>query len=210
MSDIKWYFSESPVEYGRAMEAMEDSVEKIINNKNPETIWVLEHKDVYTAGTSAKEEELLEKHNFPVYRTGRGGKFTYHGPGQKIIYPFLNLNSPERVRDIRLYVATLENWVIDILSHFGLEPFTIEDKIGIWLNTKGGYKKIAAIGIRVRKWVTYHGISINHNLDLNKFAGIVPCGISEYGVTSLSQEDVSVSDEELNNLIRTKFYNHFN
>jgi lipoyl(octanoyl) transferase len=210
MTEVKWHFSEELIEYGKAMTEMEQLVSEIIHGNSTETIWVLEHQDVYTAGTSAKQHELLEASKFPVYQTGRGGKFTYHGPGQKIIYPFLNLNLDGRKRDVRLYVATLENWVMDILSHFGLKPFTIDDKIGIWLDTEHGYKKIAAIGIRVKKWVTFHGISINHDPDLKNFEGIVPCGISEYGVTSLKQQGINISKSELNRVIQQKFYNHFN
>lgn len=175
---------------------MEAKVADIIEGKSPEEIWLLEHKPVYTAGTSAVESDLIES-NFPVHKVGRGGKYTYHGPGQRIVYLMLDLKKHYSPPDLKKFVCDLEQWVIDSLKEVGVESFRRAGRVGIWcFDKQGNEAKIAAIGIRVRKWVSFHGISININPDLSHFSGIIPCGIPEFGVTSLQQLGVKIGMEE--------------
>ena len=174
-----------------------------------EMVWLLEHPPLYTSGTSAKPSDLIEQ-RFPVYETGRGGEFTYHGPGQRIGYVMLDLKKRERM-DVRAYVKSLEQWIIATLAEFGVAAFTREGRIGVWVDKpKGGEAKIAALGIRVRKWVTFHGISINVNPDLSHYAGIVPCGIREYGVTSLKALGIDASMEEVDTALKQTSKNILN
>ena len=184
----EWRVSDAPVDYEAALAAMDARVEAIAAGQAAELVWLLEHPPLYTAGTSAKAEELIEA-RFPVHHVGRGGQFTYHGPGQRVVYAMLDLN--RRKPDVRAYVAMLEEWIIRTLASFNVRGERREDRIGVWVRRpdKGdGFEdKIAAIGIRVRRWISLHGIAINVEPDLTHFAGIVPCGVSErrYGVTSL-------------------------
>ncbi len=175
------------VPYEQAIVFMEEYVKDVIDGSKDELLWLLEHPSIYTAGTSAKPHDLLNKDAFPVYYSGRGGQFTYHGPGQRVAYVILNLKKRKQ-EDIRQYVYNLEQWVINTLERFSIKGERRSGRIGIWVNGKNGEAKIAAIGVRVTKWVTYHGIAINLNPDLSHFAGIVPCGVSEYGVTSIVEE----------------------
>ena len=200
---IEWKTSKDPINYLDAIKFMEERIEKIHNNQAEEMIWFLEHPAIYTGGSSASSDELINNDNFPVYETGRGGKYTYHGPGQRVVYLMLNLKN--RNPDIRQYVANLENWIIASLAEIGLHAERKMGRIGIWTLDKNGLeKKIAAIGIRVRKWVTYHGIAINVAPNLSHYQGIIPCGISEFGVTSLQELGYDNSYKELDNILKRK------
>jgi lipoyl(octanoyl) transferase len=188
LADIEWKISTEPVDYLEAIEFMEKRVEDIITGNAPEMVWLLEHPSIYTAGTSAKKKALLDPDRFPVYETGRGGEYTYHGPGQQIAYVMLNLKKRMDKPDLRKYVKDLEQWIINTLQQFDIKGERRENRIGIWVqNEDGSEDKIAALGVRVRKWVTYHGISINVTPDLSHFTGIIPCGISQHGITSIEK-----------------------
>jgi len=192
---VDWITEKSQISYEQAVSDMESHVAAIRDGTARERIWLLEHPPIYTGGTSAKSEDLVEPDRFPVYQTGRGGEYTYHGPGQRIAYVMLDLN--RHGRDVRQFVFNLEQWIIETLAHFDVEGERREGRIGIWVDQGGGRdEKIAALGIRLRKWVSFHGISINVNPDLEHFSGIVPCGIKGHGVTSLAGlgKDVSLSD----------------
>ncbi len=201
-----WARSEGPVHYAEAVAKMEARV-AAIRAGAPELVWLLTHPPLYTAGTSAKETDLLAPQRFPVYRTGRGGQFTYHGPGQRIAYAMLDLN--RRQPDLRLLIRTLEEWVIRTLAAFGARAQRSEDRIGVWVPRPdkgvGREDKIAAIGVRVRHWVTFHGIALNVNPNLEHYAGIVPCGISDQGVTSLADLGVDASMDEVDDVLRREF-----
>jgi len=205
---IEYKTSDHPVGYPEAIEFMEDRIEKIYQQKAQEMLWFLEHPAIYTAGSSASDNELINQNNFPVYQAGRGGKYTYHGPGQRIVYLMLNLKM--RNPDIRKYVENLESWIIGSLAEIGIKSERKAGRIGIWTNDLSGKEtKIAAIGIRVRKWVTYHGIAINVKPDLDDFKGIIPCGIKEFGVTSLRELGCDISYQELDSILKRKFYEFF-
>lgn len=184
-NSVEWRESlRTSVPYPEAIEFMERRVAAIRSRTEPECVWLLEHPPLYTAGTSARPEDLLEPDRFPVYPTGRGGQYTYHGPGQIVGYVMMDL--AHRGSDIRRFVRDLEEWVITALGEFGVQGERRDGRVGIWVNRGGGREdKIAAIGVRVRKWVSYHGIALNVEPQLDHYAGIVPCGISEHGVTSL-------------------------
>jgi lipoyl(octanoyl) transferase len=182
---IEWLVEPGLTSYDRAVEAMEARVESIRQGSAPEGVWLLEHPPLYTAGTSAKAGDLLDA-RFPVFQSGRGGQFTYHGPGQRVAYVMLDLR---RRRDVRRYVEDLENWLILALARFDIRGERRPGRVGIWFrHGDGSEDKIAAIGVRLRHWVSYHGISLNVDPELNHFGGIVPCGISDprFGVTSLA------------------------
>lgn len=183
--DIELRLSESPVPYRSALDEMTIRNAAIAAGEARELVWLLEHPPVYTAGTSAASAELLDP-RFEVVEAGRGGRYTYHGPGQRVCYVLLDLK--KRARDARGFVHALEGWVIDTLRDFGVESFRSEGRIGIWTTDVDGHEaKIGAIGVRIRKWVTMHGFAVNIRPDLSHFAGIVPCGIEEFGVTSLAR-----------------------
>ncbi len=193
--------SKEPLDYAEALQHMEERVEKIISGEETGEIWLLEHKPVYTAGTSAKVEELIDDNGFPIFNVGRGGKYTYHGPGQRICYLMLDLKKHYPQPDLRKFVSDIEQSVIDTLEEIGVESFKREGRIGIWcFDKQNKEKKIAAIGIRVRKWVSFHGLSVNINPNLEHFKGIVPCGISEYGVTSLKELGINISPFEFDEI----------
>ncbi len=204
----EWRVSDAPVGYEAALAAMDQRVEAIAAGQAAELIWLLEHPPLYTAGTSARPEELIEA-RFPVHHVGRGGQYTYHGPGQRVVYAMLDLN--RRTPDVRAFVATLEEWIIRSLAAFNVRGERRDDRIGVWVRRpeKGdGFEdKIAAIGIRVRRWVSLHGIAINVEPDLTHFAGIVPCGVSEqrYGVTSLHDLGLTATMEDLDAALRREF-----
>jgi len=182
---IEWRVSDNQIPYPEALAEMEKRHSAILAGEKPDLIWFLEHPPLYTAGTSSVPTELLSG-AFPVYETGRGGRHTYHGPGQRVGYLMLDLK--KRNKDIRAFVQALENWVIAALAEFDVEARPEEGRIGIWCDTPEGQEaKIGAIGIRIRKWITMHGFSVNIDPDLSHFDGIIPCGISEYPVTSLKQ-----------------------
>jgi lipoyl(octanoyl) transferase len=200
--------TKSPVEYRQATQFMEHRVAEIHAGKADEMIWFLEHQAIYTGGSSANKSELINTENFPVYETGRGGKYTYHGPGQRVVYLMLDLK--KRGQDIKKYVASLENWIIASLKEIGITCETKEGKIGIWTkSTNNKDVKIAAIGIRVRKWIAYHGIAINIHPNLEHYQGIIPCGISEFGVTSLEELGYNLSMQELDIILKEKFNDFF-
>ena len=183
-SPIEWRVSDQLVPYEEALAFMEERVAAIRAGTAPECVWLLEHPPLYTAGTSAKPEDLLWHDRFPVYQTGRGGQFTYHGPGQRVAYVMLDLK--KRGGDVRGYVHDLEEWLIRTLARFTVQGERRDGRVGIWVaRGMGREDKVAAIGVRVRQWVTFHGISLNVDPDLSHFQGIVPCGISQHGVTSL-------------------------
>jgi lipoyl(octanoyl) transferase len=194
LSDIEWRVSPGLTPYEEAVAEMEARAEAVAAGRAPELIWLLEHPPVYTAGTSASGADVIDP-RFPVVRTGRGGKHTYHGPGQRIGYLVLNLN--ERGRDVRCYVHALEAWVIAALARSGVQAFAAPGRVGIWTLDGGREAKIGAIGVRVKRWVTLHGFSVNVAPDLSHFDGIVPCGISEYGVTSLAALGVAADPATL-------------
>ncbi|RTK92504.1 MAG: lipoyl(octanoyl) transferase LipB [Rickettsiales bacterium] len=200
-----WITLPELTDYNQAIEIMNQYVEDIIIGTGPETILLLEHDDVYTAGSSSLESELLNNNNIPVIYTGRGGKFTYHGQGQRVIYPILDLKNANRVKDIKLYVRNLENWIINTLALINIKAYTIKGMVGIWVGDSKGPAKIAAIGVRVKKWVTYHGIAINISTDLNKFNGIIPCGINNFSVTSLEKLGINISFDEFDKLLKQEF-----
>ena len=191
---IEWRLESAPVPYRAALDAMTERNAAIAAGTADELVWLLEHPPVYTAGTSAVAGELLDP-RFDVVATGRGGRYTYHGPGQRVGYVLLDLS--RRARDVRKFVHSLEGWVIATLADFGVESWSVPDRVGIWTrDTDGSEAKIGAIGVRVRRWVTMHGFSVNLAPDLSHFSGIVPCGIAEYGVTSLEKLGIVVAPEE--------------
>ena len=197
MLDIEWTFSANPIEYDDAIAVMEGTVADIREGTSPEQIWLLEHPPLYTAGTSAKTDDLLSD-KLPVHETGRGGQYTYHGPGQRVGYVMLDLKKSQKTPDIKDYVCKLEQWIIDTLGEFDITGERREGRVGIWVvKPNGSEAKIAAIGVRVRHWVTYHGFSININPDLSHFDGIVPCGINEHGVTSFEDLGIEITIKEL-------------
>jgi len=204
----EWQDFPYPADYLGLARAMEERVERIALGQAGEAVWTAEFPPIYTAGTSASDADLLDA-RFPVYKTGRGGKLTYHGPGQRVCYAMLDLNARGR-RDVRGYVRDLEEWIIRALADMGVKGERREDRVGIWTqDAKGQEAKIAAIGVRLRKWVAYHGIAVNVSPDLSDFNGIVPCGISEYGVTSLQALGVGASMAEMDAALARRFLEVF-
>lgn len=204
-STPEWKVSQELVDYPTALAAMESRVEGIIAQKAGEMVWLLEHPPLYTAGTSARSADLLDKARFPVYATGRGGQFTYHGPGQRVAYVMFDLKRRNRM-DVRAYVRSLEQWIIATLRHFGLKGQVKEGRIGVWVEDPNGQEaKIAALGIRIRKWVTYHGIALNVQPDLTHYDGIVPCGIRDYGVTSLAALGIKTNMSDVDAVLKRTF-----
>ncbi len=205
---VDWQISDRPVAYAQALAAMDARVAAIAAGQAPEQVWLLEHPPLYTAGTSADMADLVDA-RFPVFETGRGGQLTYHGPGQRVAYVMLDLK--RRGPDLRRYVASLEEWIIRTLAAFNVRGERREDRIGVWVRRpdKGdGFEdKIAAIGIRVKQWVTLHGMALNVEPDLSHFTGIVPCGVSEqrYGVTSLVDLGIPVSMPEVDMVLQREF-----
>jgi lipoyl(octanoyl) transferase len=201
---VEWRVAEAPVSYPEAVAAMERRVADIAAGKAAELVWLVEHPPLYTGGTSARDGDLLTPDRFPVYPTGRGGQYTYHGPGQRIAYAMLDLN--RRTQDLRLYVATIEEWMIRTLAAFAVKGERRQDRIGIWVDRGTGHEdKIAAIGIRIRRWVTFHGVALNVSPELEHYSGIVPCGIHGYGVTSLADLGLKASMAEVDAMLRREF-----
>jgi lipoyl(octanoyl) transferase len=205
---VEWRLADGVVPYETALATMDERVAAIAAGEAPELVWLLEHPPLYTAGTSAKPAELVEA-RFPVHWTGRGGQFTYHGPGQRVAYVMIDLK--RRGPDLRRYVATLEEWIIRTLARFDVVGERREDRIGVWVRRPdkgaGHEDKIAAIGVRVKRWVTLHGIALNVAPELSHFAGIVPCGVSDqrYGVTSLADLGVPASMADVDRALRQEF-----
>jgi lipoyl(octanoyl) transferase len=209
-AQIEWQTQPGFLPYPEAVTAMEARVADIQNGAADELVWLVEHPPLYTSGTSARIEDLLEPERFPVFETGRGGQYTYHGPGQRVAYAMLDLR--ERGQDLRAYVRGLEAWVIDALAQFGVKGEQRDGRVGIWVaHADGREDKIAAIGVRVRSWITYHGISINVAPDLDHFSGIVPCGIGEtgLGVTSLKALGVEANLEDVDHVLKRSFVTIF-
>ena len=205
MKKLDAIYSKDLVNYEDALSFMKKRVEGIIKNDENEAIWFLEHPHLYTAGRSFEKNELLNK-NLPVYYTDRGGKFTYHGPGQRIVYLMLNLkNVFSGHPDVRLFIKLLEKWVIDTLAEFNVMGSTKNNMIGIWVRYKNQERKIAAIGIKVRKWITFHGVAININPNLNYYNNIIPCGIMDYGVTSLHKINKAINIKGFDLVLMDKF-----
>jgi lipoyl(octanoyl) transferase len=206
-SPVMWETTPGLTPYPEAMARMDAHAEAIVQGLEPERVWLLEHPPLYTAGTSARDGDLVEPNRFPVFKTGRGGQYTYHGPGQRVAYVMLDLK--RRGADVRAYVAGLERWVIATLAELGIEGERREDRVGVWVRRGGREDKIAAIGIRVRRWVSFHGISINVAPDLSHFTGIIPCGIREHGVTSLKDLGVQASMAKVDAALARQFANIF-
>ena len=200
--------SQKPVAYKKAIDFLEQRVEKVHANLEDELIWILEHDSVYTKGISASDKDLLLPNLFPVIATNRGGKFTYHGPGQKIVYFVINLN--KREKEIKKFVRHVEEWIISILKDFNISSFADPKNIGIWINNNSEENKIAAIGIKVKKWIAYHGFSLNINVNKTDYRGIVPCGISNKGIINISDLRTIPNNEIINNSIKKNFYKLFN
>ena len=194
-----------PIDYLQSIKVLEKRVHDVFLGKKDELLWILEHNSVYTAGTSSKNIDLLDK-NLKVIKTNRGGKHTYHGPGQKVVYFVLNLN--KREKDIRKLVNKIENCIMDVLNEYNIESYPDRNNIGIWVNDKNKSKKIAAIGIRVKKWVAYHGFALNISNDLSKYNGIIPCGIKDRGITNFKKLGVN-NNKNLEKIIINKFLNTF-
>ncbi|MCA3699913.1 MAG: lipoyl(octanoyl) transferase LipB [Brevundimonas sp.] len=204
---VEWVVASGRVAYVDAVAEMEGRVAAIAAGDAAERVWLIEHPPLYTAGVSARDDDLLVPDRFPVHRTGRGGQFTYHGPGQRVAYVMLDLN--QRGRDVRGFVRGLEDWIVGALAEFGVEAGVRDGRVGVWVERKGpGWSredKIAAIGVKVRKWVSFHGISLNVEPELDHFGGIVPCGIAEHGVTSLVDLGVPVTMDEADAALKASF-----
>lgn len=209
---MEWAVEDRLVPYEEAAAAMEERAAAVADGRAPERVWLLEHPPLYTAGTSARDEDLVDPGRFPVHRTGRGGQFTYHGPGQRVAYVMLDLS--RREPDLRRYVAALEAWIIGTLDRFNVRGERREDRVGVWVRRPDrppgpdgspAEDKIAAIGIRVRRWATFHGISLNVEPDLSHFDGIVPCGVRLHGVTSLVDLGIPVTMPEVDGALRAAF-----
>ncbi len=201
---VSWITQNELVDYETAVSEMERRVAGIREGAEDEAVWLLEHPPLYTAGTSAKAEDLLNP-RFPVFQTGRGGQYTYHGPGQRVAYVMLDLKKRQAEPDIKKYVWQLEEWIIRTLAEIGIKGERREGRVGIWVVQGYTENKIAAVGVRVRHWVTYHGVSINVAPDLSHFSGIIPCGIQEFGVTKVQDICPDVSLEDIDSFLRSKF-----
>ena len=213
---VEWLISQEQIPYSQAVAFMENRVKEIQDGVSGELVWLLEHPPVYTIGTSGKEDDVLDAHDIEVIKTGRGGKITYHGPGQRVVYLMLDLN--RQGRDIRDFVCRVEKWIITTLSSLGVKGEIRDGRVGVWVDvTKqdGNIReeKIAAIGLRIRRWVSFHGVAINVSPNLDHFGGIIPCGIDpkEYGVTSLEKlgvtSDMSILDDALKKSFNDWFAN---
>ena len=209
---VEWRISEGLTPYEEALAWMEARVDAIIAGEAGECVWLLEHPPLYTAGTSARAGDLIDPDRFPVFEARRGGEYTYHGPGQRVAYVMLDLN--RRGRDVRRFVAALEDWVIATLGEFQVRGGRRSGRVGVWVERPGkplrpdggiAEDKIAAIGVRLRRWVSFHGVSINVDPDLSHYAGIVPCGIAEHGVTSLVDLGLPVGMADIDIALRRQF-----
>ncbi len=204
---VLWQIAEDYVSYPQAIEDMDAYAHDIAQGEKPERVWLLEHPPLYTLGTSADKNDVLPQAQFPTFETGRGGQVTYHGPGQRVAYVQLNLK--KRTPDIKKYIFDLEEWLIRTLATLGVIGERRPNRIGIWVDTPNGEKKIAAIGVRLKKWVTLHGVALNVNPDLRHFEDIVPCGIQDYGVTSLNELDIDASMSDVDQALQQAFIDAF-
>jgi len=208
LDDIEWRVSDGPVLYEEAFAFMADRAAAIRDSGARECIWLLEHPPLFTAGTSADPAELFNPLDFPVYEAGRGGRYTYHGPGQRVGYVMLDLE--KRGKDIRRFVHQLEGWMIDTLAELGVQAHRAPGRIGIWTGEGAGEAKIGALGVRVKRWVTLHGFALNVAPDLGHFGGIVPCGISDFGVTSLAAQGKQIGLERVDAALKRSFPSFLN
>jgi lipoyl(octanoyl) transferase len=206
--DIEWRVSDAPVPYEEALAFMEQRAAAIREDKAGECIWLLEHPPLFTAGTSADSAELFNPMGFPVHVAGRGGRYTYHGPGQRVGYVMLDLE--KRGKDIRRFVHSLEQWMIDSLAEIGISAHRADGRIGIWVGEGAGEAKIGALGVRVKRWVTLHGFAINVSPDLSHFGGIVPCGIAEFGVTSIAALGKQIPLTSIDHALKRSFPSFLN
>jgi lipoyl(octanoyl) transferase len=209
---VEWRVEPGLVDYDDAVAFMEQRATDIRDRAAPELVWLVEHRPLYTAGTSAQAQDLIEPDRLPVYKTGRGGEYTYHGPGQRVAYVMLDLK--RRREDVRAFVAALEDWIIGALAAFNVKGERREDRVGVWVarpekpllaDGRPAEDKIAAIGIRLRRWVSFHGIALNVDPDLSHFAGIVPCGVNGHGVTSLVDLGLPVTIDDADGALRAAF-----
>jgi len=207
IGSVEWRVHDGLIQYPEAVAFMEKRAADIADGHADELVWLVEHPPIYTAGTSAIDSDLLDA-RFPVFRTGRGGQFTYHGPGQRVGYVMLNLK--QRKADVRGFVRDLEDWLIQTLAHFGVNGERREGRVGIWVDRGDGHDdKIGAIGVRVRRWVTFHGVALNVNPNLEHFTGIVPCGVRGHGVTSLAALGIPASMADVDAAMKRAFTNVF-
>jgi lipoyl(octanoyl) transferase len=208
---VEWLVADAPVGYEQAVAVMQERAAAVRAGSAPELVWLLEHPPLYTAGTSARSEDILAAGGLPVHRSGRGGQLTYHGPGQRVVYVMLDV--ARRTGDVRAFVAALEAWIVETLAAFGVRGETRCDRVGVWVarpdKGPGREDKIAAIGLRLRRWVSLHGIAINVDLDLAPFSGIVPCGVREQGVTSLADLGVRAGMGDVDQALRKAFERRF-
>jgi lipoyl(octanoyl) transferase len=204
---VEWRRADGRVPYDEAVAAMEERAAAIRDGGAPELVWLVEHPPLYTAGTSAQPADLIDPDALPVFKTGRGGQYTYHGPGQRVAYVLLDLD--KRGHDVRGHVRRLEEWMILTLARFGIAGERRDGRVGIWVATGTGEAKIAAIGVRIRRWVTYHGVALNIAPDLSHYAGIVPCGIRHHGVTSMQALGVEATMAEVDPVLRETFEQAF-
>ena len=198
--------SKKPVEYQEAIKFLEERVIKMQNKKSSNLLWILEHPNLYSAGTSAKETDLLNKNKFPIYKTNRGGQWTFHGDGQKIIYFAIDLTSEKNIKN---FVRKIENWIIKVLNNYKIESSNDPNNIGIWVKNNNNLEKIAAIGIRVKKWIAFHGYSLNINVNKKNYNGIIPCGINDKGIANMS-DFINLSNlNNINEVIISEFKKTF-
>jgi len=205
-SQLEWKISDALVSYPEAVAEMEARAAALAEGRAGEQVWLLEHPPIYTAGTSAKDSDLIEA-RFPVYRTGRGGQFTYHGPGQRVGYVMLDLKN--RKPDVRAYVHDLEQWLIQTLAEFNVKGERRQGRVGIWVQRGTREDKIAALGVRIKRWVTLHGVALNVEPDLSHFTGIVPCGVTAHGVTSLADLGIAVTMADVDVALKKSFKSVF-
>ena len=197
---IEFFNSSELVDYKKSIELMEKRVEGIKEGKVSELLWFLEHPPIYTAGTSSNDKDLLNKNLFPVFRTNRGGQFTYHGPGQRVAYLMLNVR--DRDYNVKSFIRLLEQWIMNSLADIGIKSFLIKGKVGIWVNNE---EKIASLGLRIRKGISFHGISLNINPNLEHFSGIIPCGNENSGITSIEKIGLSIEKKEIDKILISNF-----
>lgn len=201
---IEFFNSSELVDYKKSIELMEKRVEGINENKASELLWFLEHPSIYTAGTSSNDKDLLNENLFPVFRTNRGGQFTYHGPGQRVAYVMLNVR--DRDYNVKSFIRLLEQWIMNSLMDIGIKSFLIKGKVGIWVNNE---EKIASLGLRIRKGISFHGISLNINPNLEHFSGIIPCGNENSGVTSIEKIGLNIKKKEIDKILISNFKKTF-
>ncbi len=204
---VEWKTFNRFSDYEHSINLMENTIKSIISGNAQEQVWLLEYEPLYTKGTSGRDSDILDKMNIPVLKTKRGGQITYHGPGQRIIYPLLDLRNYQK--DVRRYIWMLEEWLIKTLKSFNVKSYRQTGDVGVWVSGQCGDEKIAAVGVRISRWISSHGVSVNIKPDLSKYQGIVPCGIKDRGVTSLSQMGLNISYEDFDKELKKAFFEVF-